>query len=221
MVVKGVETDDIGLIICEHEDIHPINTCKFQQDESVRFLFERDPLKLINYYNFTYADMPHPMQLHDRSVLIMDPTYELTMAAPGGAPDNNLENTSPMVLTFPKTTTLSVIKEAFHFLFKGSLENDRVIKQITLFNDTLLALMQLKALQNSAQNINWNRIFEYTMVILQLIIAPVTVLSSIISIYAIVRSIKHRRAKMSSKKKLNNNYKVNKSRHTNISKLNK
>ena len=97
-----------------------------------------------------------------------------------------------------------------------NFKNYLFTKQMTLFNDTLLALMQLRALQNSTQKINWNRIFEYTMVILQLIIAPVTVVSSIISIYAIVRSIKHRRAKLITKKKLKDNYKINKRRNKKI-----
>jgi hypothetical protein len=120
-----------------------------QNWDPIKHLFERDPFLAIQNCNFTFADIPLPLQTYDYSVFIMDPLLELSINPSQGTPPIPIINQSPMIVSFFKDNVLSLDKDRLHISFKGALATDTFRIRVSVFNETLLSLMYNKALKQT------------------------------------------------------------------------
>jgi hypothetical protein len=216
IVVKSSETDEQGLLYCDKPPVYSINSCSFQNWDPIKHLFERDPFLAIQNCNFTFADIPLPLQTYDYSVFIMDPLLELSINPSQGTPPIPIPNQSPMIVSFFKDNFLSLDKDRLHISFKGALAADTFRIQVSVFNETLLSLMYDKALKQTFGEIDWNKVFNYGMAILQMVVAPTAVFTCGISFYAIMRSMcRRRKGRRIYESPLRHNYYINKSHSLN------
>jgi len=212
IVVKSSETDEQGLLHCERAPTAAINSCSFQIWDPIKHIFERDPLLAIQNCNFTFAEIPLPLQTYDYSVFIMDPQLEIAINPSQGAPPIQIDNMSPMIVSLFKDSFLSLDKDRLHLSFKGALQTDTFRIQVSIFNESLLNLMYEKAMKQTFGEINWDTVFKYGMAILQMVVAPTAVFTCGISFYAIMRSIcRRKRSRKIYDSPLRRNYYINKS----------
>jgi hypothetical protein len=130
-----------------------------------------------------------------------------------GAKD--LNNLSPMAISFGASSTLTTTLDKIKLKFKaGSLESG-MSTETSLFNATVIALMHEKALMAAFKGMDWNNIFKYLSFIIQVLVLPVAVTSCSLSLFAVIRSIlsrrrRKRKEKIAKKYDLRRNYELNK-----------
>jgi hypothetical protein len=133
----------------------------------------------------------------------------------GQAGDKDINNVSPMSLSFSASSTVTTILDKTKLKFKaGSLDRGFEIVTSSL-NATIISVMHEKALRDAVRDMDWNNIFKYLSFIIQVLVMPVAVTSCSLSLYAVVRSVLSRRRrkkkeKMAQKYNLRRNYEMNK-----------
>jgi hypothetical protein len=133
----------------------------------------------------------------------------------GQAGDRDVNNVSPMSLSFSASSTVTTILDKTKLKFKaGSLDRGFEIVTSSL-NATIISVMHEKALRDAVRGMDWNNIFKYLSFIIQVLVMPVAVTSCSLSLYAVVRSVLSRRRrkkkeKMAQKYNLRRNYEMNK-----------
>ena len=146
ILVKSADNDEMGLINCPDKETSIVNSCTFKTWDPAKHLFEKDPVLAIDNNNFTFNDDTLPLQLPDHSVLIMDKDLDVVIKS-DGLPDNAITNLSPFILSFFKSDTLTLNKDKMHYSFMGALETKTVTTQVSIFNETTINLMKLKAIK--------------------------------------------------------------------------
>lgn len=213
-VVKGTDNDDTGLLYCDGEFLSTINRCKFQHWEDVKYLFSKDAATILKNCNFTFKTPNLPMQLPDQSILIQDSSYDLTISNLDGINPVSLENLSPFIVSLNKNSRLNIDKDRVHIQYRGFLETAPTNLQVSIFNETFIAAMHLRALQQTLWELNWEQLLYFGLLLLQVVVAPVAIVTCAISIYTIFKSVKRRRRRKKDRqmslKSLNTNYKENK-----------
>jgi hypothetical protein len=199
-----------GLLSCRDEEEELVNDCIFNPWEFTEKLMGPNPESYLYLFNFTPAEPPLPLQTVDGSVLIMDKRVRISIRD-GQAGDKDINNVSPMSLSFSASSTVTTILDKSKLKFKaGSLERGFEIVTSSL-NATIISVMHEKALRD----MDWNNIFKHLSFIIQVLVMPVAVTSCSLSLYAVVRSVLSRRrrkkkVKMAQKYNLRRNYEVNK-----------
>jgi hypothetical protein len=182
-----------GLLSCRDEEEELINDCIFNPWEFTEKLMGPNPESYLYLFNFTLAEPPLPLQTVDGSVLIMDKRVRVSIRD-GQAGDKDVNNVSPMSLSFSASSTVTTILDKTKLKFKaGSLDR----------------------LRDAVRDMDWNNIFKYLSFIIQVLVMPVAVTSCSLSLYAVVRSVLSRRRrkkkeKMAQKYNLRRNYEMNK-----------
>ena len=105
-------------------------------------------------------------------------------------------------------------KTEYIFSTADFLETAPTNLQVSIFNETFIAAMHLRALQQTLWELNWEQLLYFGLLLLQVVVAPVAIVTCAISIYTIFKSVKRRRRRkrdrQMSLKSLNTNYKENK-----------
>jgi len=203
-----------GLLSCRDEEEELINDCIFNPWEFTEKLMGPNPESYLYLFNFTLAEPPLPLQTVDGSVLIMDKRVRVSIRD-GQAGDKDINNVSPMSLSFSASSTVTTILDKTKLKFKaGSLDRGFEIVTSSL-NATIISVMHEKALRDAVRDMDWNNIFKYLSFIIQVLVMPVAVTSCSLSLYAVVRSVLSRRRrkkkeKMAQKYNLRRNYEMNK-----------
>ena len=99
--------EEHGLLTCDDEDLEMMNDCQFNAWGPTVDIFSADPAGSVDKLNFTLTDPPLARLILDRSVLLMDKRARISTTLTNGE-DKEITNTSPMAITFGKTSTLSV-----------------------------------------------------------------------------------------------------------------
>jgi len=213
-VLARAEDEKYGLLTCEEEESTLINDCTLIPWEFSDKILGPGPEKFIAEFNFTLAEPPLPIQIHDGSVLIMDKRIKISMKT-GDTGAKDLNNLSPMAISFGASSTLTTTLDKIKLKFKaGSLESG-MSTETSLFNATVIALMHEKALMAAFKGMDWNNIFKYLSFIIQVLVLPVAVTSCSLSLFAVIRSVlsrrrRKRKEKIAKKYDLRRNYELNK-----------
>ena len=144
ILVKAINSDEMGLINCTVTELSIVNFCTFKTWDPAKHLFETDPILAIENNNFIFIDTSEPQQLPDQSVLIMDNDYNIALKSDNDT-ELNLTNLSPFILSFYKDSSLTLSTKKLNFSFKGSLNDNVTITQISIFNLTTIEYMHAKA----------------------------------------------------------------------------
>src|SRR5450830_589110 len=126
ILVKAINSDEMGLINCTVTELSIVNFCTFKTWDFAKHLFKTDPILAIENNNFIFSDINEPLQLPDQSVLIMDNDYHITISSNIDT-DLKITNLSPFILSFYKEGSLTLSKNKLKHSFKGSLNDNFTI----------------------------------------------------------------------------------------------
>src|SRR5450830_955954 len=185
ILVKAINSDEMGLINCTVTELSIVNFCTFKTWDFAKHLFETDPLLAIENNNFIFIDINEPLQLPNQSVLIMDNDYHIALTSDNDTA-SNLTNLSPFILSFYKDSSLTISKKKLNYSFKGSLNDNVTITQISIFNLTTIEYMHAKASLLHFWYITWPEVAKYLGIATQVVAAYIVIISCALCAYAIV-----------------------------------